>query len=137
MNAHGGSSTATPSTVTPSETPSTKRTSTQSRRKRIRRAVTPHSNYDDHFATLSDAMDQAREDLSDGEEVDVVLLPPVNTCDGDTDNELGNDNSLISVTLDCVAEVAGTLEVQSSQKTSRTSKPKKEVILSYHQTIKL
>ena len=53
------------------------------------------------------------------------MLPPVNTCDGDTDNELGDDNSLTSVTLDCVAEVTGTLEVQSSRKTSRISKPKK------------
>ena len=119
------------------ETLSAKPKKGQSRRKRTRATdILPSILNDDQFVTLSNALDQANEILSDGEDVDVVLLPPANTYDGDTDNEVGDDDALTTVVLDHVSEVAGHLEVQSSRKTSRISKPK-NVIPSYHQIIKL
>ena len=75
--------------------------------------------------SLCEALDEAHDIISEGEEVDVVLLPPVNSYDSDTDNELGDDDALSVTTLDHVREVAGNIEIQSSRNTTHVSKPKK------------
>ena len=75
--------------------------------------------------SLCEALDEAHDIISEGEEADVVLLPPVNSYDSDTDNELGGADALSVTTLDHVREVVGNIEIQSSRNTSRVSKPKK------------
>ena len=84
-----------------------------------------HTNTSENeFLTLRDALDEADDIVSD-EDVDVVLLPPANTSEDDTDNEFGDiDNSGMN-TLHNVQEVDGTVVVQSSRDTSRISKSKK------------
>ena len=54
----------------------------------------------------------------------MVLLPPSNSRNGDTDVEEGDDDSLTTTTLANVNEVSGTLVVQSSRDTSRVTKQK-------------
>ena len=79
---------------------------------------------ENEFLTLRGALDEADDIVSD-EEVDVVLLPPANTSEGDTDNEFGDIDNLGMNTLHNVQKVDGTVVVQSSRDTSRISKPKK------------
>ena len=96
------------------------------KRARRRRQPPPSDNVDDDdgILYLRDALEDAYNEAPDDEEVDIVLLPPCNSQNGDTDVEDGDDESLNSKTLDKVCEVSGTLVVQSSRDTSRVSKQK-------------
>ena len=63
---------------------------------------------DQGILLLHDAFEEACNEVSD-EEVDIVLLPPRNSQNGDTDVEDGDEEALNYTTLDNVREVAGTL----------------------------
>ena len=84
---------------------------TQIRTKKMKKCV----NEDKHVL-LSDALEECDE-ISD-DEIDVVLLPPDNV-DGDTDNECGNESELTDITLSKIAEVSGTIEINTSRKVTR------------------
>ena len=43
---------------------------------------------------LGEALNEVAE-VSDEEDVEIIILPPVNTDDGDTDTEIGNDQELV------------------------------------------
>ena len=88
---------------------------------------------------LRDALNEV-ESHSEDEEIDVVILPPDNAENGDTDIEAGNDSDLEDSVLGSIVEVAGTLEVQSSKQTSKVqlqvvqpAKKKRSAIPSKHE----
>ena len=55
--------------------------------------------------------------------MEIIILPPANTDDGDTDTEIGNDQELGEQVMSQVVEVAGKIEVQTSKRSSRVQKP--------------
>ena len=84
----------------------------------------PHSKSNHEFERLEEALDDA-EELSDNE-IDIVLLPPNNTEDGDTDTEMGNDLEARTTGTSEVYEVCGHIEVQTSKRATKSSKTTKE-----------
>ena len=79
---------------------------------------------DHEFTFLRDALDEC-ETLSDSEDIDIVLLPPDNV-EGDTDDEMGNEEIVGNCKVDDVQEVCGRIEIATSRSATRTSK-KKEI----------
>ena len=73
---------------------------------------------------LREAMYEVESADAEDEELHVVILPPDNTENGDTDVEAGNESDLEETSLGSVLEVAGTLEVQSSKQTSKVKAAK-------------
>ena len=71
---------------------------------------------------LGEALNEVAE-VSDEEDVEIIILPPVNTDDRDTDTEIGNDQELGEQVMSQVVEVAGKIEVQTSRRSSRVQKP--------------
>lgn len=63
---------------------------------------------------LSEALEEAL-DMSDEEEVQIVLLPADNSEDGDTDTELGNELHLVEQSIEQIGEVSGKIEIQISK----------------------
>ena len=55
--------------------------------------------------------------------MEIIILPPANTNDGDTDTEIGNDQDLGEQVMSQVVELAGKIEVQTSRRSSRVQKP--------------
>ena len=51
--------------------------------------------------------------VSDGEEIDMVLIPPENV-DGDTDDEMGNEEMIGQSNLKDIQEVSGKIEVMTA-----------------------
>ena len=71
---------------------------------------------------LGEALNEVAE-VSDEEDVEIIILPPANTDDGDTDTEIGNDQELGEQVMSQVVEVAGKIEVQTSRRSLRVQKP--------------
>ena len=71
---------------------------------------------------LGEALNEVAE-VSDEEDVEIIILPPANIDDGDTDTEIGNDQELGEQVMSQVVEVAGKIEVQTSRRSSRVQKP--------------
>ena len=71
---------------------------------------------------LGEALNQVVE-VSDDEDVEIIILPLVNTDDGDTDTEIGNDQDLGEQVMSPVVEVARKIKVQTSRRSSRVQKP--------------
>ena len=63
---------------------------------------------------MSEALEEAL-DMSDEEEVRIVLLPADNSEDGDTDTELGNELHLVEQSIEQIGEVSGKIEIQISR----------------------
>jgi hypothetical protein len=74
------------------------------------------------FVYLQDALEEC-ENLSDGEEIDVVLLPPEN-IDGETDDELENEEGIGGGKLSDIIEVSGKIEITTTRDATRTTKKK-------------
>ena len=53
------------------------------------------------------------------EQVDIALLLPPNQKNGDTDNEMGDENNLNKISLNQVVDVARTIETQTSKQLSK------------------
>ena len=60
-------------------------------------------------------MDSLDPQNEEDEEIGIVLLPPPNQQNGDTDNEMGDESNLQEVCFNQVAEVAGTVEIQTAK----------------------
>ena len=71
---------------------------------------------------LGETLNEVAE-VSDEEDVEIIILPPVNTDYGDTYTEIGNDQELGEEVMSQVVEVAGKIEVQTSRRSSRVQKP--------------
>ena len=71
---------------------------------------------------LGEALNEVAE-VSDEEDVEIIILPPVNTDDRDTDTEIGNDQELGEQVMSQVVEVAGKIEVQTSRRSWRVQRP--------------
>ena len=71
---------------------------------------------------LGEALNQVAE-VSDDEDVEIIILPLVNTDDGDTDTEIRNDQDLGEQVMSPVVEVARKIKVQTSRRSSRVQKP--------------
>ena len=74
---------------------------------------------------LGEALNEVAE-VSDEEDVEVIILSPANTDDRDTDTEIRNDQELGEQVMSQVVEVAGKIEVQTSRRSSRVPKPQKK-----------
>ena len=88
-----------------------------------RAATSSDSDNNLQHQRLQDALDEV-EQMSDTE-VDIVLLPPENVDDGDTDTEMGNDNETRATLPSELVEVCGHLEVQTSRKATKSAKKSK------------
>ena len=84
-----------------------------------------HEAEDDAFLFLHDAIADGLEE-PEIEELDLVLIPPENV-DGETDNELGNDEELSCSSLNQVQEVCGRIELQTSRDVTRVRRKKVKV----------
>ena len=67
------------------------------------------------FKLLQEALDTLDSENQEDEQVDIVLLPTLNQENGDTDNEMGDENNLNLIWLNQVVKVAGTVEIQTSK----------------------
>ena len=56
--------------------------------------------------------------------MEIIILPPANTDDGDTDVKIGNDQEVREQVMSQVVEVAGKSEVQTSRRSSRNKNHK-------------
>ena len=75
---------------------------------------------------LGEALNEVAE-VSDEEDLEVIILSPTNTDDRDKDTEIRNDQELgEQVVMSQVVEVAGKIEVQTSRRSSRVPKPQKK-----------
>ena len=74
---------------------------------------------------LGEALNEVAE-VSDEEDLEVIILSPANTDDRDTDTEIRNDQELGEQVMSQVVEVAGKIEVQTSRRSSRVPKPQKK-----------
>ena len=107
--------------VNASQRPSQKRRS-KSKATEIREKKRSSENNDHEYVLLGEALNEVAE-VSDEEDVEIIILPPVNTDDRDTDTEIGNDQELGEQVMSQVVEVAGKIEVQTSRRSSRVQKP--------------
>ena len=88
----------------------------------IREKKRSSENNDHEYFLLGEALNEVAEVL-DEEYVKIIILPPANTNDGDTDTEIGNDQDLGEQVMSQVVELAGKIEVQTSRRSSRVQKP--------------
>ena len=109
------------SLVNARQRPSQKRRS-KSKATEIREKKRSSENNDHEYVLLGEALNEVAE-VSDEEDVEIIILPPANTDDGDTDTEIGNDQELGEQVMSQVVEVAGKIEVQTSRRSSRVQKP--------------
>ena len=72
---------------------------------------------------LGEALNEVAE-VSYEEDVEIIILPPANTDDGDTDVKIGNDQEVREQVMSQVVEVAGKSEVQTSRRSSRNKNHK-------------
>ena len=84
-------------------------------------------NNDHEHVLLGEALNQVAE-VSDDEDVEIIILPLVNTDDGDTDTEIGNDQELGEQVLSQVVEVAGTIWRSSRVQKPQNKKSKDKII---------
>ena len=61
---------------------------------------------------LGEALNEVAE-VSDEEDVEIIILPPANTDDGDTDTEIGNEQELGEQVMSQAVEVTGKIEVKT------------------------
>ena len=109
------------SSVNTRQCPSRKRRS-KSKATEIREKKRSSENNDHEYVLLGEALNEVAE-VSDEEDVEIIILPPANIDDGDTDTEIGNDQELGEQVMSQVVEVAGKIEVQRSRKSMRVQKP--------------
>ena len=76
------------------------------------------TNNKKEFRLLQEALDTLDYQNEEDKQVDIVVLPPPNQENGDTDNEMGDENNLNEISMDQV-EVAGTVEIQISKRLSK------------------
>ena len=113
------------SLVNARQRPSQKRRS-KSKATEIREKKRSSENNDHEYVLLGEALNEVAE-VSDEEDLEVIILSPANTDDRDTDTEIRNDQELgEQVVMSQVVEVAGKIEVQTSRRSSRVPKPQKK-----------
>ena len=100
--------------------PSLKRRS-KSKATEIRERKRSSENNDHEYVLLGEALNEVAE-VSDEEDVEIIILPPANTYYGDTDTEIGNDQELGEQVMSQVVEVAGKIELQTSRRSSKVQK---------------
>ena len=72
---------------------------------------------------LGEALNEVAE-VSDEENVEIIILPPANTDDGDTVTKIGNNQELGEQVTSQVVEVAGKIEVQTLRRSLRVQNHK-------------
>ena len=109
------------SSVNARQHPSQKRRS-KSKATEIREKKRSSENNDHEYVLLGEALNKVAE-VSEEENVENIILPPVNTDEGDTDTRIGNDQELGEQVMSQVVEMAGKIEVKTSRRSSRVQKP--------------
>ena len=109
------------SSVNARQHPSQKRRS-KSKATEIREKKRSSENNDHEYVLLGEALNKVAE-VSEEENVEIIILPPVNTDEGDTDTRIGNDQELGEQVMSQVVEMAGKIEVKTSRRSSRVQKP--------------
>ena len=113
------------SSVNARQCPSRKKRS-KSKATEIREKKRSSENNDHEYVLLGEALNEVAE-VSDEEDLEVIILSPTNTDDRDKDTEIRNDQELgEQVVMSQVVEVAGKIEVQTSRRSSRVPKPQKK-----------
>ena len=99
---------------------SSRKRRSESKATEIREKKRSSENNDHEYVLLSEALTEVAE-LSIEEDAEIIIFPPVNTDDGDTDTETGKDQEFGERVMNQVVEVAG--KIETSRRSSRVQKP--------------
>ena len=99
------------SSVNAGQRPSRKRRS-KSKATEIKEKKRSSDNNNHEYVLLGETLNEVAE-VSDEEDVEIIILPPVNTDDRDTGTEIWNYQELGEQVISQVVEVAGKIEVQT------------------------
>ena len=99
---------------------SSRKRRSESKATEIREKKRSSENNDHEYVLLSEALTEVAE-LSIEEDAEIIIFPPVNTDDGDTDTETGKDQEFGERVMNQVIEVAG--KIETSRRSSRVQKP--------------